>query len=471
MASGRSGPVKTSPTSTRRNLGPVHTMHAINARIHSCWYQKSTSNKPLRPHNKMEPPREWIDADTGHRVTRLSDEPDSSSLYFNYNCFTPQGDLLILETPTGISRVNTKTRALEQVIAIPETFRLLFTGHSSRLAYYSVQPDRGQRGGPKSIHAVDVDTGVSRLIAEVSGGDIQTINADETLLGGIQALPHPLTATLQISKPRDPKLDQVAFSASWPDGRPMTYADAKEVALNERLEAGIPMKMFVIDTRTGERRDIYGSTDWLNHLLFSPTDPNVLMFCHEGPWHKVDRLWLLRLDQPGSSPVKIHTRAMNMEIAGHEWFSHDGKTIWYDLQTPRGEDFWVAGYEIATGRRTWYHLERDEWSVHFNSSPDGRLFAGDGGDEEMVAHAKDAKWIYLFTPHGIPDVAGIKANDADSLVKPGYFTSQKLVNMKDHDYRLEPNIIFTPDGKSIVFRSNMHGQVHVYAVELEKKAV
>ena len=29
---------------------------------------------------------------------------------------------------------------------------------------------------------------------------------------------------------------------------------------------------------------------------------------------------------------------MNMEIAGHEFFSADGRTIWYDLQTPRGED-------------------------------------------------------------------------------------------------------------------------------------
>jgi len=28
----------------------------------------------------QEPPREWIDPDTGHRVIRLSAEPDSASL-------------------------------------------------------------------------------------------------------------------------------------------------------------------------------------------------------------------------------------------------------------------------------------------------------------------------------------------------------------------------------------------------------
>ena len=85
----------------------------------------------------------------------------------------------------------------------------------------------------------------------------------------------------------------------------------------------------------------------------------------------------------------------------------DGKTIWYDLQTPRGEDFWLAGYEIATGKRTWYHLQRDEWSVHFNIAPDGRSFLGDGGDPEMVAHAKDGKWLYLFHPEPVANAAGL----------------------------------------------------------------
>jgi oligogalacturonide lyase len=96
------------------------------------------------------------------------------------------------------------------------------------------------------------------------------------------------------------------------------------------------------------------------------------------------------------------------------------------------------------------------------------MFAGDGGDEDMVAHSKDAKWLYLFTPHTIPDVAGIAAPDAEYLVKSGNFTSEKLVNMENHDYRLEPNVIFTPDGKWLIFRSNMHGEIHTYAVELAR---
>jgi oligogalacturonide lyase len=53
-------------------------------------------------------------------------------------------------------------------------------------------------------------------------------------------------------------------------------------------------------------------------------------------------------------------------------------------------------------------------------------------------------------------------------VRPGVLRAEKLVNMKDHDYRLEPNLRFSPDGKWLIFHSNMHGPVHTYAVAVTK---
>jgi oligogalacturonide lyase len=160
---------------------------------------------------------------------------------------------------------------------------------------------------------------------------------------------------------------------------------------------------------------------------------------------------------------------MHMEIAGHEFFSPDGETLWYDLQTPRGEDFWLAGLHMPTGKRTWYHLQRDEWSIHFNSSQDGSLFAGDGGDEAQVAHAKDGRWIYLFRPELTPQMAKGPVSK-EPLIQAGVLRSERLVHMSAHKYKLEPNVTFTPDMKWVVFRSNMHGPSHVYAVEVAKAA-
>ncbi len=159
---------------------------------------------------------------------------------------------------------------------------------------------------------------------------------------------------------------------------------------------------------------------------------------------------------------------MNMEIEGHEFFSADGRTIWYDLQTPRSEVFWLAGYELATGKRTWYHLERSEWSVHFNQSPDGTLFAGDGGGPSSVAAPGNGQWIYLFRPELVPDRTDGGLPHSSDLIQPGILRAEKLVNLARHDYSLEPNVTFTPDGHWVVFRSNMFGPTHVFAVEVKE---
>ncbi|MCH5718346.1 TolB-like translocation protein [Niabella hibiscisoli] len=109
----------------------------------------------------------------------------------------------------------------------------------------------------------------------------------------------------------------------------------------------------------------------------------------------------------------------------------------------------VAGVELATGKSTKYELQRNEWSVHYTSSADNKFFAGDGGDPGAVAKAPDGQWIYYFKPEG------------------NRFRSEKLVNMKHHQYRLEPNVHFSPDQKWIIFRANFEGKENIYAVEIK----
>ena len=131
--------------------------------------------------------------------------------------------------------------------------------------------------------------------------------------------------------------------------------------------------------------------------------------------------------------------------------------------------FWLAGYELATRRRTWYHLDRSEWSVHFNLSPDGKLFAGDGGGPSSVAAPGNGQSIYLFRPQVVPDRTNGELPGSADLIQPGVLKAEKLVNLARHDYSLEPNVTFTPDMKWIVFRSNMLGPTHVFAVEVDKE--
>jgi oligogalacturonide lyase len=92
------------------------------------------------------------------------------------------------------------------------------------------------------------------------------------------------------------------------------------------------------------------------------------------------------------------------------------------------------------------------------------MIAGDGGDPGQVAKAKDGQWIYLFKPELLPN----RGTDDPTFIKPGILRSQRLVNMAKHNYRLEPNVSFTPDQKWIVFRSNMLGQSYVFAVQVDR---
>jgi beta-galactosidase len=364
------------------------------------------------PVTPTSPPREWVDAATGHRIIRLSEEAGSTSLYFHQNAYTAAGDKLVIAVPDGLATVELKTRAVERVVSGQVSH--VVVGPKSRQVFYL--KDDG-------VYATHLDTRVTRLIVRnplLRSGSGLAVNATETLLAG---------SLVEEGAPPAPRGG----------------------GLEARWAARLPMALYTIDVASGAVRTVYRSTDWLNHVQFSPTDPAMLMFCHEGPWHKVDRIWTIRTD--GTGLTKQHTRQMDMEIAGHEFFSADGRTIWYDLQTPKSEVFWLAGVNLANGQRTRYAVARAHWSVHFNVSPDGARFAGDGGGPTSVAAPGNGQWIYLFTP----GPAGLMATP--------------LVDLSAHDYTLEPNVTFTPDGRWLVFRSNMHGAAHVYAVELAKARI
>lgn len=371
-----------------------------------------------------DPPREWVEPVTGHRVVRLSDEPGTASLYFHQNPYTAKGDKIVVTTANGLATIDLQTRAIAALA--PGRGGKLVVGRKTRQAYYVVGD---------TAYAADLDTRVVREIKtdpRLRTGSGFGLSADETLLAGSYV---------------EEGGEAPAAPATAPSN-PLLIPEAQEASLEARWLARRPMALYTLDVKTGEIKTIYRSTDWLNHVQMSPTDPALIMYCHEGPWHKVDRIWTIRTD--GSQRQLMHTRTMDMEIAGHEFFSTDGKTIWYDLQTPKSQVFWLAGVEIATGTRTRYSVEREHWSVHFNQSPDGTMFAGDGGGPSSVAAPGNGQWIYLFRP----------AN--------GKLVAEKLVDLAKHNYRLEPNVTFTPDGKRIVFRSNMHGDTHVYAVDVAK---
>jgi oligogalacturonide lyase len=423
------------------------------------------------------PPTTWVDKDTGHRVYRLTDEQGSSGFYFNVNAYTPDGKQMVYNAPDGIHALDLATRKTRLVVPNPPPpadatpgqrgfFRFgvhaIVVGRKTNSVFFSKMDPVTRLS---TIYKADVYTGeVTKLATLPPRASVSTINADETLgVGTYDENEAPANQEYGANRPQPASPAPGAANAP-PQAGNLVQPEGKGEMMERRLAARIPVVLYTINLQTGKVTVLLHSTDWIGHMLFSPTDPTLLMYCHEGPWHKVDRIWMIHAD--GTHNELIHKRSMAMEIAGHEFWGLDGKTIWYDWQYPKGEDFFVAGYNLETHKRIAYHLLRNEWSIHFNLTAGETLFTGDGGDSGQVAKAPDGEWIELFHPQTLP-VPSESLNDTN-FWQPGVFHSEHLVNMSHHNYRMEPNVRFSPDKKLVIFTSNMFGTGYVFAAEVDK---
>jgi oligogalacturonide lyase len=322
----------------------------------------------------------------------------------------------------------------------------------TREIYFTEAAAPNAAGG--RVMAIDIDTRQARPVPNARG----LINADESLSvvknanaadpAGKYPRPPPRAAV--------PQLQRMFPGKRMEDLTPdQQYSVTKEDGLAPRALNPSLQSFVFTNLKTGASLETGFQYGDLNHMQFNPVDPGLLLYCHEGTWHELDRTWTIRAD--GSAMRLMHARSVDMEINGHEWWSWDGKTVWFDLQTPRSQVFWIAGVYMKTGKEVRYHVDRDWWGVHFNSSRDDTLFASDGGDASQVAYSTAGTWINLFR------------------VQPGdRVTREALVDMSRHNYvtgrgGVEPNVHITPDKKWVVFTGQFApGQRHVYAVEIAK---
>src|SRR5438270_3729780 len=147
-----------------------------------------------------EPPSDWIDPATGHRVIRLSREPGTSSLYFHQNAYTERGDKLFVTVAApreggGFGNTTLATIDLTTLGTAPPKIEKVAEGFASaghvvgkktRTVYYTrFELIDGARVG--KVFATQLDTRETREIGKLPvgrAGSGLAINADETLLGG-----------------------------------------------------------------------------------------------------------------------------------------------------------------------------------------------------------------------------------------------------------------------------------------------
>ncbi|MDR1283236.1 MAG: oligogalacturonate lyase family protein [Opitutaceae bacterium] len=395
---------------------------------------RTTTGRPLQ-----DP--EWIDPETGHRVVLWSRLPGrGNTLYFHQHAFTEKGDLFVFynTSPDGRRRLHSLNLATREITRLNDR-------DTSWYFFPQVAPRARQLIvlSGNQVLAIHLDTQKSRLVSTIpqewTSGRGWALNSDETLLAACAVIGE----------------------------RELTRALPPEGRLRKTMEAGLHNILYTMDLKSGEIRVLLETRKhWLGHCQFSPADPALLMYCHEGPWRIVeDRMWTIRTDTANPVPKPLNPALLRgVEANGHEFWDTDGGGVWFDqwiyndalpdskTDALGGRDFYLARVNLSDGVMTHrYPVNKYAWSYHYAISPDRAFFVGDGN------HSGPGSWIYRYTP----------APGAREPAKPA-FAIDKLASLAGNKYPLEPNVRFTPDGKWIVFQSNASGDSQVYAVELAK---
>ncbi len=96
-------------------------------------------------------PYNWIDADNGYHVIRLTNEPGSKALDSRRNAFTPDGKDMVYLSDLGLHIINLATR--KDKLIVHGHIDSLAVGTKTRRVFFS-------RGSNIYLYVVDLDTGV-----------------------------------------------------------------------------------------------------------------------------------------------------------------------------------------------------------------------------------------------------------------------------------------------------------------------
>jgi len=361
--------------------------------------------------------REYEDPRTGVSVTQLTDyKGHSHHLYFTNPGWYAEGKKLLFGSDRN-NRTNlfsisleageiTQLTDLEPVAPPRETgFLVTCVNPSREEAYFWYD---------RSITVLDLNTLETKVLGEVPEGFVRSmINCTADGKYVCAGIFEDLSGRFRIDYGRG----YIGFKETW--------------------EAHPTSRILRVSTDGGGAEVVWEEQTWIGHVNTSPTQPNLLTFCHEGPWHLVDnRIWGLDLET--GKVWKIRPREGG-ERVGHEFWLTDGIHLGYHGSWPDGRTYF--------GKIRYDNTERIEAKVTFETghihSNDFELIAGDGGYGGMVVRL----WRYNGREFEGPRMLAEHR---------GSFHIQQV--------HVHPR--FTPDGRRVLYTSDCSGYGNVYLVDV-----
>ena len=207
------------------------------------------------------------------------------------------------------------------------------------------------------------------------------------------------------------------------------------VGFRETWAARPPSRILRIAVDGSGGQILFEESYWIGHVNTSPTRNELLTFCHEGPWNEVDnRIWGMNVDT--GAVWKIRARQEEGEAVGHEYWHADGERIGYHGRRVDGTQFiGHVRYDDTNPVETAFPGKTGH--IHSNGP---ELIVGDGGRVVRL-------WQRQGDGYGAP--RALCRHDS---------------SMKIQQLHVHPR--FSPDGKHVLFTSDVSGYGNVYLAEV-----
>ena len=212
---------------------------------------------------------------------------------------------------------------------------------------------------------------------------------------------------------------------------------ASYVGFEEYFKAKPDSLIILVNVHNGQMEELWQENCCIGHINPSPVLPNILTFCHEGPWTMVDnRMWTLYLDT--GKVEMLRPRKVEKEGIGHEYWFEDGTTVGYQVHNPNGKSYF--GMIQYDGTKEYEGLCTPITSPDHIHSLDHKLIVSDAG--------KTIK-LYRFNGKDYDDARVLCMHD-------GSFFHQ--------NHHPHPKLL--PNGKQVLYNSNCMGYCNIYLTDI-----
>lgn len=383
--------------------------------------------------------REFQDEKTGRTIRQLTNKGNNVHMYFTENSFVKGKNEIIFQSDrdSGLDRAPHEDPQYS-------IYRMeLDSGRIERLT------DDVLRGSSAATKTPD-----GTLIAYTTDTEVKVLNTDTGKITTVyeETGNYRMASVPSIAANRR----YVAFCRNEYDENEIHYHGANYSGFKERYYSIKDGRITLAYMDGSGAFDVFKDTHQVGHFQFSPDDPTIGMFCHEGPWNLVtQRIWFIDFV---SREVKPCFRQDEQDSIGHEFWTQDGY-IFFDNRGP-GHDGTI------TSDRT--QAVVTDVPVNANvMTPFVGLMDRDGKLVKKIDMP-----FYCNHYHANPDNSVLVGDDVDDLVLIDISGDEAklevLANHKTswHTQSSHCHPTWDWDGSRILYASDHGGRVQIYLMDM-----